>query len=289
MPPLQTLTILSAVVILLGSSASAELMIRDDFESAGGGLGWSSSWGPEVVFLSTNPGDTASPQHVQSTAVAAFRYFTPEAISAVDASSELWIGFRAHMDHPIETAQFGGVSAYAGGGEVFFMGAPWLATDWSVETVGGPAGPASGTTADANWVSLLYHLDFGASRIDLYVNGALGVSYFTMPSRAWDAVRITASGGSSANPLFVDRLRVATTREEADPDRAAPTLAGSEVVGSGATALENAGGTLRLLEPELDFVGRAVFVPEPGFLWQLGSGLGLLGMLTRRRGRTPRS
>jgi hypothetical protein len=64
-------------------------------------------------------------------------------------------------------------------------------------------------------------------------------------------------------------------------------LVNAALVAGAARPLENAGGTLRLEEPELDFVGHTVFVPEPGFLWQLGPGLALLGALHHRRRHRP--
>jgi hypothetical protein len=69
---------------------------------------------------------------------------------------------------------------------------------------------------------------------------------------------------------------------------AAPALADSVLVDAavepgGSPELRNASGTLRLVEPEFDGIGRVVFVPEPGFLWQLVPGLALLSILHRRK------
>jgi hypothetical protein len=68
----------------------------------------------------------------------------------------------------------------------------------------------------------------------------------------------------------------------------APALADSVLVDAalepgGSPELRNASGTLRLVEPDFDGIGRVIFVPEPGFLWQLVPGLALLSILHRRR------
>jgi hypothetical protein len=63
-------------------------------------------------------------------------------------------------------------------------------------------------------------------------------------------------------------------------------LRDAELVAGGSPVLQNGTGTLRLEDPRLGRVGPAVFVvPEPGALWQLGSGIGLLALLARRRRR----
>jgi hypothetical protein len=64
-------------------------------------------------------------------------------------------------------------------------------------------------------------------------------------------------------------------------------LRDAELVAGGNPVLQNAGGTVRLEDARLGRVGPTVFVPEPGALWQLGSGLGLLALLARSR-RSPR-
>jgi hypothetical protein len=65
-------------------------------------------------------------------------------------------------------------------------------------------------------------------------------------------------------------------------------LRDAELVAAGSPVLQNAAGTLRLEQGRLDAVGRRVFVvPEPGMLWQLGAGAGLLLFLARRRSRHP--
>jgi len=62
-------------------------------------------------------------------------------------------------------------------------------------------------------------------------------------------------------------------------------LLDSELVVAGSVS-QNASGTVRIEQSRLHAVGRRVFVvPEPGALWQLGSGIGLLLLLARRRSR----
>jgi hypothetical protein len=62
-------------------------------------------------------------------------------------------------------------------------------------------------------------------------------------------------------------------------------LEGKVTVGA-APVLQNAGGTVRLEQPQVNAVDRTTFfVPEPGALWQLGSGIGLLALLAGRRRR----
>jgi hypothetical protein len=51
--------------------------------------------------------------------------------------------------------------------------------------------------------------------------------------------------------------------------------------------LWNAGHSFRLEDGRLGRLAPTVFVvPEPGALWQLGSGIGLMALLAKRRHRT---
>ena len=63
----------------------------------------------------------------------------------------------------------------------------------------------------------------------------------------------------------------------------ATELHDAELVAGGSPVLQNGAGTLRLEDPRLGRPGPAVFVPEPGVLWQLGSAIGTLALLARRR------
>ena len=65
----------------------------------------------------------------------------------------------------------------------------------------------------------------------------------------------------------------------------AAELRDGELVASGSPVLQNGSGTVRLEDARLGRLGPPVFVPEPGALWQLGSGIGLLALLARRRRR----
>ena len=57
-----------------------------------------------------------------------------------------------------------------------------------------------------------------------------------------------------------------------------------------APALQNAGDSVRLEQPEWSAVGHRTFVPEPGVLFQqLGSGAVLLALLAIRRRRAASS
>jgi hypothetical protein len=62
-------------------------------------------------------------------------------------------------------------------------------------------------------------------------------------------------------------------------------LRDAELVAGGSPVLQNGTGTVRLEDARLGRLGPPVFVPEPGALWQLGSGIGLLALLARRRRR----
>ena len=66
---------------------------------------------------------------------------------------------------------------------------------------------------------------------------------------------------------------------------AATELRDAELVPSGSPVLQNGTGTVRLEDSRLGRLGPPVFIPEPGVLWQLGSGIGLLALLARRRNR----
>ena len=62
-------------------------------------------------------------------------------------------------------------------------------------------------------------------------------------------------------------------------------LRDAELVAGGSPVLQNDTGTVRLEDARLGRLGPPVFVPEPGVLWQLGSGIGLLALLAGRRRR----
>jgi hypothetical protein len=58
-------------------------------------------------------------------------------------------------------------------------------------------------------------------------------------------------------------------------------LRDAELVAGGSPVLQNDTGTVRIEDARLGRLGPPVFVPEPGALWQLGSGIGLLALLAR--------
>ena len=63
-------------------------------------------------------------------------------------------------------------------------------------------------------------------------------------------------------------------------------LRDAELVAGGEPVLQNGAGTVRFEDARLGRPGpRVLFVPEPGALWQLGSGIGFLALLARRRRR----
>ena len=61
-------------------------------------------------------------------------------------------------------------------------------------------------------------------------------------------------------------------------------LRDAELVAGGSPVLQNGTGTVQLEDSRLGRLGPRILVPEPGALWQLGSGIGLLVLLNRRRG-----
>jgi hypothetical protein len=69
---------------------------------------------------------------------------------------------------------------------------------------------------------------------------------------------------------------------------AAVELRDGDLAAGASPVLENDSGTVRLEQSQLDGLGRAVFVPEPGGLWQLGAGITGLVLLHRRRRRADR-
>ena len=69
---------------------------------------------------------------------------------------------------------------------------------------------------------------------------------------------------------------------------AATELRDAELTALGSAVLQNGSGTVRLEDARLGRLGPPVFIPEPGVLWQLGSGIGLLALLARRRKRQQR-
>ena len=67
----------------------------------------------------------------------------------------------------------------------------------------------------------------------------------------------------------------------------ATELLEAKVTAGAETVLQNAGGTVRLERARVDATDhQTFFVPEPGVLWQLGSGVGLLALLQARRRRS---
>ncbi len=62
-------------------------------------------------------------------------------------------------------------------------------------------------------------------------------------------------------------------------------LRDAELVAAGSPVLQNDTGTLRLEDARLGRLGPPIFLPEPGALSQLGSGIGLLAFLARCRNR----
>lgn len=52
---------------------------------------------------------------------------------------------------------------------------------------------------------------------------------------------------------------------------------------AGQPVLQNGSGTIRMIDAHFGTVGRSVFVPEPGVLWQLIFGVSGLALIQRRR------
>ena len=66
----------------------------------------------------------------------------------------------------------------------------------------------------------------------------------------------------------------------------ATELLEAQVSAGAAPVLQNAGGTVRLEQAQVSATDHPTFfVPEPGALWQLGSGIGGLALLHARRRR----
>lgn len=66
----------------------------------------------------------------------------------------------------------------------------------------------------------------------------------------------------------------------------ATELLDARLTAAAAPVLQNAGATVRLEQPQFNGMGhRTFFVPEPGALWQLGSGIAGLALLQARRRR----
>jgi hypothetical protein len=64
-------------------------------------------------------------------------------------------------------------------------------------------------------------------------------------------------------------------------------LRDAELIASGSVVLQNGSGTVQLVDARMGRLGPTTLVPEPGALWQLGSGIGLLALLgVYRRRRT---
>jgi hypothetical protein len=108
---------------------------------------------------------------------------------------------------------------------------------------------------------------------------------------------LTCTGDAAPNPLLkrprrrlrgvlalTAALSLATVLAAATAS--ATDLLEGRVTAGAETVLQNGGGTLRLEQPQLDATDRPTFfVPEPGALAQLGSGVGMLALLHARRRR----
>ncbi len=217
-----TRRVVSASLLLTGlapfafhSAASvAAPLVADDFNVVNaGGTGWAagSNWGGVLTYLTSNPIDSNGLQHVRTSEyVFATREIDPTAAATLDASDDVWIAFDARRDFLQSTSQFAGISLQASGAERFFLGGPSDTVPWGGDAAGEASVPGA-TPAGAEWNAVMAHLDFLGGTFDIYVNGTLQASDANMPLRGWNEVRI-ASGGAPANRLFVDRLRIGTTR-----------------------------------------------------------------------------
>ena len=103
---------------------------------------------------------------------------------------------------------------------------------------------------------------------------ALFAGVLLFGSDAWSAATPTPTASPTATPT-------------ATPAPPTVQLLDAELVAAGSPVLQNGSGTLRLEDGRLGRLGPTVFVvPEPGALWQLVSGIGLLALLAKRRRRT---
>ena len=91
--------------------------------------------------------------------------------------------------------------------------------------------------------------------------------------------------GCPIPPLAVVLALVGLLAPLAAGTASAVELRDGELVAGGSPVLQNGTGTVRLEDARLGRLGPPVFVPEPGALWQLGSGIGLLALLEGRRRR----
>jgi hypothetical protein len=102
----------------------------------------------------------------------------------------------------------------------------------------------------------------------------------------------TATPTATPTPTPTATLTPTPTATPTPTPTATPTaliiqLLDAELVPAGSSVLRNASGTLRIEGSRLSRLAPTVFiVPEPSALWQLGSGIGLMALLARRRHRT---
>ncbi len=207
--------VLACLFAAFAIPASSAIFVVDDFDSTSGGTGWAAgSWGGGLSIVTSASPNGPTPTEGLSSASPSFRSIDAGVATAIDGEDEVWVGFLARLSQAKTGGSFAGVSFYAAGGEKFFMGADFQGTTWAAQTAGANAG-SSTTPADTQWVSLVYHFDFLAGQVDLYIDGVLAIAgYGPMPARGWDQVRIA----SSASPLiYVDQLRIGTTQAEVKP------------------------------------------------------------------------
>ncbi len=62
-------------------------------------------------------------------------------------------------------------------------------------------------------------------------------------------------------------------------------LRDAELVAAGSPVIQNGSGTVQIVDSRMSRLSRGIYIPEPGAVWQLGSGIGLLALLAERRRR----
>lgn len=227
---MKTLLSLGALLSLLvtTSTSRAALIAYDGFNytsgqpvNGSGGTGWSGAWSGNNTV--STPGYTYSTLPVAGNRVTtsggdsgSFRSFSTQ-----NGSGTYYVSFIVQRVSG-NSAGYGGISLFEGGGERLFIGQTFNQDNFGLERSGGGS-PANSTTAASTFSFLVARIDFNgaSSSARLYVNPTLGTEPGTAQATtanfaafSFDNVRIQSGGG----PTFgFDELRIGTTYADVAP------------------------------------------------------------------------
>ncbi len=188
-----------------------------------GGIGWSGSWSGASTNVVSSPGlahaawadalDAAGNAFMLNRLESSAQSFRSLSVPLGGTTGQVYVSFVAQVTN----GTFAGVSCFSEATERFFMGQPYLQSQWGADLSPG-SGPGIRTSGHSAALQslLVYRLDFSMTdvRVRLYVNPPLGAE---PPYPDLDAVRsgtfsfdrIRVAGGQSGG--LMDELRIGRT------------------------------------------------------------------------------